>query len=146
MSKELNIIEAMKMPVDTEFKIKYADGRYSTKNIILKESRKEKKYLDWVNDGGLKVYEFLITETIFIPIQQPVSYADAIDAGVNGKRIKVDVTELNKKYGECVLNKWWNDTYKEPKEIFLMLGNSNERNVQRIIKEGKWYIEESEEE
>jgi hypothetical protein len=143
MSKELNIIEAMKMPVGTEF------------TMIRKFSNVPNKvYIDndtcfrWKrNDEPFSPYVDNMLAT-FIPIQQPVSFMEAIKAGSEGKRIKVDVTELNEKYSfgfHCVLNSYWNNVYKTINEIFAMLSHT-EKCTMKIIEEGKWYIEESEEE
>ena len=94
MSKKLTITEALKMPVGTEFEVHYNDGGKAAKKMILKENENERKYLGWIDGNYLKVFEFLINAT-FIPIQQPVSFMEAI---TSGKRIKVDVTDLNEKY------------------------------------------------
>jgi len=137
MSKKLNIIEAMKMPEDTEFKVVYKDGGTRPYNMF-------KKCDGFFDEVGAIFCTINIVNATFIPIQQPVSFTEAI---TSGKRIKVDVTELNEKYKDgqwIVLNSYWNNVYFSVDQILKMFSEGNTyRN--EIILEGKWYIEESEE-
>lgn len=79
----------------------------------------------------------------FIKVEKLVSFTEAI---TSGKRIKVDITEIQDKYSDgnyCVLNYYWNNTYFEISKILEMLKECNtdeRRNI--IILEGKWYVKE----
>ena len=138
MSKKLNIIEAMKMPIGTEFEVVYKDGAIDSIKVTLKAPNGI-KFLEW-NSGNIVLANNGIIDATFIPIQQPVSFTEAI---TSGKRIKVDVTELNEKYDRTILNEYWNNVYISINDILNMLAGASKRNI--IILEGKWYIEESEE-
>ena len=137
MSKKLNIIEAMKMPVGTEFKIVYEDGLKANTNMILKTDEDDTKHLNWVDGSCLKVYSFL-ADAIFIPIQQPVSFMEVVKSG---KKCKVEhelvdtdlVVYVNKKISD------FNDL-----DWVLFTLTDNQIDIKTIIQEGKWYIEESE--
>lgn len=148
--KGLNIIEAIKMPVGTEFEVIFNGEKIENNTMIIYRSLgdKECKHIDWKchpQDTFMKPYDFLING-IFIPIQEPVSFMEAINAGLEGKMIKVDLTELNEKYsddeiGTCVLNSYWNNCWSSIKCIFEMLAKT-EKHTNKIINEGKWYIKE----
>lgn len=68
-------------------------------------------------------------------VPQPVSFEEAINFGLEGKMIKV------KHYS---LNDSWNDRYFRVNKIFEMLSRATLGGIPYIIKEGKWYIKESE--
>lgn len=130
MSKKLNIIQAIKMPVGTEFKVNYNTSNSAMSNMILKESDGD-KYLDWVDGDQLKVFDFLFNSATFIPIQQPVSFMEVVDSG---KRCRVEYSNAPDGY-------WFLD------DMLYWLGGENPCELcAEIIKNGKWYIEESEEE
>ena len=69
----------------------------------------------------------------FIKVETPVSFMEAINAGLEGKRIKVE---------DYSLNDSWNNIYFRINKIFEMLGKATLGGIPSIIKEGKWYIEE----
>jgi hypothetical protein len=148
MSKKLNIIEAMKMPIGTLFNIKIEKTEntpgFLITNIVLEGNINEKRraFLNLATDEYLNLFSDYLDAT-FIPVQQPVSFMEAI---TSGKRIKVDVTELNEKYRNgiyIILNSYWNNVYFTIDVILKML-SEEPKNRNKIILEGKWYIEESE--
>lgn len=143
--KQLNIIEAMKMPIGTEFEVHYDDGGKATGNMILKTGDKGTKYLDWV-DGNipLRVFAFL-ADTTFIPIQQPISFMEVVNSG---RRCKVeheyveDIRKINdlKFVYEHEFKK---GDYMPLNYLVYVLGyNCSQENIQEIINNGKWYLEE----
>ncbi|NRU52379.1 hypothetical protein [Clostridium beijerinckii] len=149
--EELNIIEASNMPYGTEFKVKI-DCYYKHDDAC--RIRDNTKLIAVNLQSGIKFKEYADIERAsktlinakFIPLQKPVSFMEAINAGLEGKMIKVDVTELNEKYRDienctCVLNSYWNNCWSSIKCIFEMLGKT-EKHTSKIINEGKWYIKE----
>ena len=144
MSKELNILQAIEMPVGTEFKILNAEkddknGAYS-KTAIVSVSECNSKILlgDGVDEFGFNDY---IAGLKFEVIQKPVSFEEAI---CSNRRIKVVVPkELNYKYKNgitCLLNNNWNNKYETVENILKMLAEHKKKEV--LIKKCKWYIEE----
>lgn len=144
MSKELNIIEAMKMPLGTELIIKYMDGY--TRKVALVESNEVGnnnvllKYLD-SKDGEshyVDVHRELV-EATFIPVSKPVSFMEAVK---NGKLIKVEHEFI------CDKN-FTSDELEELKEyqnidnaMYILSENLDSKQLRRVILNGKWYIEE----
>lgn len=121
------------MPVDTEFEVHYDDGRKATTNMIMKENGYGKKYLDWIDSGKLKVYTFL-ADTIFIPIQHPVSFMETINEAINNKK-RIKCTHYRfVRSGE----------YMNISEMFTCMGQGAKDFPMDLISNGKWYIEESE--
>ena len=142
MSKELNIIEAMKMPIESKFGV-FINGK-RIYNVIIKSDSNKGKALFLDNRAIIKV---TVTDSIlnakFIPIKQSVSFIDAI-TNKDNRRIKVDATKLNiAEDSYCVLNEYWNNTYHTVKEILEMFSNyNNKAMLKRIITECSWYIED----
>ena len=138
MSKELNILQAIEMPVGTEFRVVYKDSiKMAIKKTVLDKNRN----FVAVSDGDLESTTHNFVTAKFIPIQKPVSFEEAI---CSNKRIKVVVPkELNYKYSNgitCLLNDSWNNEYKTAENILKMLAKHSKREF--LIKECKWYIEE----
>lgn len=127
--KELNIIEAMEMPIGTEFCVKNEYGEERNSKIIKATCSEVKKKLVWNDNDNPKV--FVTSEIInakFIPVQKPVGFMEAI---ISENRIKV------------VIDNWeFSDVYMKPSEMLTRLGNVCDKWRIRIIKYGKWYIEE----
>ena len=138
MSKELNIVEAMKMPIGTELIIKYMDGY--VRKVALVESNEVGnnnvllKYLD--SKDGESHYVDVHRELVkakFIPTPKPISFMEAITQNhYNDKTIRCEVDD--KVY-----------TYKpvqtkttEIRAIETRGGISTEE-----ILNGKWYIKEN---
>lgn len=137
MSQGLNIIEAMNMPIGTEFNIVFKNGEKFHPTFKLTENCSLIKF-KWEDGKYVEITKDL-AEATYLLIQKPVSFMEAIENGLEGNRIKVDVTELNK---ECILlNDYWNNIYFSVQEIFHMLEISGKQ-AKKIINEGKWYIEE----
>ena len=137
MSKELNILQAIEMPVGTEFKVIYKNSIERQIKTILDENRNFIKE----SDAYLECTTYNFVTAKFIPVQKPVSFIEAI---CSNKRIKVVVPkELNDKYSNeitCLLDDFWNNKYETVEDILEMLGGNEKREV--LIKECKWYIEE----
>lgn len=91
-------------------------------HLVYKDSEKELGSSYFGGDFNYKI------------IQQPVSFDQAINAGLEGKMIKV------KHYS---LNDSWNNIYFRINKIFEMLGKATLGGIPSIIKEGEWYIEEN---
>lgn len=131
MSKELNILQAIEMPVGTEFNIlnakkDNADRNYSKTAIVSKNGANAKILL---GDGK---YEFGFNDYVaglkLQVIQKPVSFMEAVKAFSKRKVIEC---ELN---GEKFI---YGDEYKN------QLMDSNELAVgPNEILNGKWYIKE----
>lgn len=125
------------MPIGTEFEVFSTLNRKADVNMILRENENNKKYLEWVDNEPLKVFEFLM-DTTFIPIQQPVSFMEVVKSGkkckVKHELIDTDLTVYsNKKISD------FNDL-----DWVLFTLTDNQIDIKTIIQEGKWYIEESE--
>ena len=144
MGKELNILQAIEMPVGTEFKILNAEkddknSAYSkTATVSVSECNSKILLGDGEDEFGFNDY---IASLKFEVIQKPVSFEEAI---CSNKRIKVVVPkELNYKYRNgitCLLNDNWNNKYKTVNNILKMLVEHEKKEV--LIKKCKWYIEE----
>lgn len=83
LSKKLNIIEAMKMPIGTEFEV-ILNGENGCVAKILESRVASKKQLVWDNRANTSIFiTDSITDATFIPIQQPVSFMEVIESGKN---------------------------------------------------------------
>ena len=151
MSEELNIIQAIEMPVGTRFNV----DDTNCENIVVIKSANDfknelkeyeieflsKKFLCWESSGEKLSQGDYEIGLKFVPIQKPVSFEEAI---CSNKRIKVVVPkELNYKYRNgitCLLNDDWNNEYKTVENILKMLAEHGKKEV--LIKKCKWYIEE----
>lgn len=142
--KELNIMVAMQMPIGTEFEVIINGNKYCCVAKILKSKDTGVKELVWDNRANTQIF---ITDSIlnakFIPIQNPVNFMEAVEAGLTGKYIRVDITHLGidiYKHDEYVLNPSYNIEYFSIKNIFNML--SNTKYTKEIINDGKWYVKQ----
>jgi hypothetical protein len=146
MSKELNIIQAMEMPVGTEFKI-IIYGKEEGEVVLKKFGENDTGVTDeasclyWKVDSNnifsLPSKVNVTSETInakFILIQQPVSFMEAIKASQEGKVIKVNIGARTYTYYP-----------RDYKWVGLIAKGTLEGLSTYEILEGKWYIEESEE-
>lgn len=139
MSKKLNIIEAMKMPIGTEFEVKPSIESCTAPNMYIHEGKGE-AILKLKNGDFVLATESILSAT-FIPIQQPVSFMEAIEEGSEDKKVKVVMDRITfPKHFTDALNK-----YMTLNEIFKFMSEHLSRvGIRNVIKEGKWYIEESE--
>lgn len=135
MMKGLNIIEASNMPIGTEFKILTINGYEEIGCHV--EKAGEFTMLAWNhNEVSIGGTQKLINAT-FIPIQQPVSFMEAVKSG---KHIRVDLTGV-KGYGEETIKKL--NTYMSLDEMFKILGDYFYSGyIIEIIEKGKWYIKD----
>lgn len=146
MSKKLNIIEAMKMPLGSQFNIVIEETEntpgFLITNIVLEGNINEKRraFLNSATDEYLNLFSDYLDAT-FIPIQQPVSFMEAIEEGSKDKKIKVVMDRITfPKHFADALNQ-----YMTLNEIFEYMPKHLSRvGIRNVIKEGKWYIEESE--
>jgi hypothetical protein len=144
--KEYTLQEVFKMSVGTKLKLFPYDE--NEREIIIAEGVAGNKYLYYLDsegyqDDGVIISSWLMDKPVFKVIKEPVSFIEAI---TSGKRIKVDITDLQEKYTQgcyCVLNGYWNNTYFKIPQILEMLSNcETDERRNRIILEGKWYIED----
>ena len=133
MSK-LNIIEAMKMPIGTSFKVLHKIQGENCQTMIIADSHGEKVF-KWSEDDMAMIREYTIDAT-FIPIQQPVSFMEAIESYSKGKIIK-STEEID---GQIFTHIYVPDGIADCIE-----DDSRCAMTSREILNGKWYIEESEE-
>lgn len=135
MNKELNIIEAIAMPVGTEFEVIHDNGRINGSKAILGIDY-DFKSLKWDNGEYLNLTSKNLNAK-FIPIPKPVSFMEAVKSG---KYIRVDLTGIEG-YGEKTIKEL--NTYMSLDEIFELLGNEFYGGyIKEIIEKGKWYIED----
>ena len=134
MSKKLNIIEAMKMPIGTrfDFDIECDDTSF----IEVLKGLEEPKILCW--DGNPKSQVNICTSTSemqLIPIQQPVSFMEVVNTC---KRYRVECEG----YTKASQYRYLHEALVE-----IIKGNpgKEDKALYDFITKGKWYIEESEE-
>ena len=132
MSK-LNIIEAMKMPIGTEFTVVNSKNDINVSKVIL-DIDYDNKFLRWGSGEKLLMISDNIFAT-FTPIQQPVSFME--DVINSDKECKV----IHKLLDTCFF-----EDFNTFDSLISELSNAfNSRDLRQIIKEGQWYLEESEE-
>lgn len=151
MNKELNIIEALNMPVGTEFEMFPKSGRKENKKVIVSVELGSHKLI-WEDGKDVKAYRYTMNAK-FIPVPKPVSFMEAVKSR---RRIKVEHNLID----DAILNK--SDTYLRShsshnqkaiemfirKEfmpvafLFSALGYLfDSLEIAEIIADGKWYIE-----
>jgi hypothetical protein len=151
MSKELNVIQASNMPEGTKFKVKFPSGRFEEENIKLCG-----ELFEWCDSSGTTMYKDLVNST-FIPIQQPVSFMEVLEGlskcNINNEIVKGVYEKLRENnnahefYKREIIKGLLNgEFYYIHDIIYALSGCMSCSNWKNIIKEGKWYIEESEEE
>ncbi|MBY6948398.1 hypothetical protein [Clostridium botulinum] len=129
MSKELNIMEAMGMPIGTEFTVVHDRKGTNIQKATLCINY-DNKFLEWESGKKLNITSDNIFGT-FIPIQQPVSFMEAIKASREGKIIKVDTGTRIYTY------------YPEDDELCELTAKESNGGLSVYeILEGKWYIHE----
>lgn len=131
--KELNIIEAIKMPIGTEFEVILDGQKYNMKAKIIGE-----KQLVWDNRAYI---EIIINDSIinakFIPIQKSVSFMEAIADDKN--MIKV-ILDCNAFFSSDI--EYFNN-YMTINTLFKMLSERfKSHGILKAINEGKWYIKQ----
>ena len=134
MSKELNILQAIEMPVGTEFEIVYKNGIKSLIKTVLDKSRN----FVTVSDEDLESATHDFVTAKFIPIQKPVSF---MEASKSNKKIRVDLSELDEINNLSGLIKEFKQSYYLD-EILNRLSQYNSGFCSEAINKGKWYIEE----
>ena len=125
MNKELNIIEAVNMPICTEFEVFSKSGRKADKKVIVSEVFGSHKLI-WEDGKDVKAYSYTINAK-FIPVQKPVNFINAVKSG---KRIRVSSPEYEL-IDFCTIG-----------NVIHKLSLMSEENMRKVILNGKWYIEE----
>ena len=125
MNKELNIIEAVNMPVGTEFEMFSKSGIKETQKVIVSEVFGSRKLI-WEDGKDVKAYGYTINSK-FIPVPKPVSFIDAVKSG---KRIRVSSPGY-KIYDFCDIG-----------NVIRKLSAMSDEYMRKVILNGKWYIEE----
>lgn len=144
MSKELNIIEAIDMPIETEFNVIFNDG-CEAKVILEKTNRGNGKYFEWIKppknvfDGETRDSVIAASGFInakFIQIPKSVSFMEAVESA---KYVRVDISNLNG-YSEKDKKDFNKPMYLS--DMFKALSYLLSSSVREIIEKGKWYIED----
>lgn len=132
--KELNIIEAIKMPVGTEFTIKPSIVSCSCPNVFINGDKGE-KVLVLKNKELVPTAESILSAK-FIPIQKPVSFMEAVESG---KKVKVDYSDIDTDDNHTFSCE---DYRNLASLIFDIVNKNGSRAFKEIILNGKWYIED----
>lgn len=137
MSKKLNIIEAMKMPIGTRFNVSIADT-----TVILKSHEEGGECLYWENKNNNLTKVWITDETInaeYMTIQKPVSFMEVVKSK---KRCMVKHELINNTCLDKEDRKLLTEFNSLDWILFTITNKLND--VKEIILDGKWYIEESE--
>lgn len=124
MNKELNIIEAVNMPIDTEFEMFFKSGRKETQKVIVSEELGSHKLI-WEDGKDVKTYDDTMNAK-FIPVPKPVSFIEAVKSG---KRIRVSLPGYEL-VNFCTIG-----------DVVHKLSLMSEEYIRKAILNGKWYIE-----
>ncbi|APF21682.1 hypothetical protein [Clostridium butyricum] len=136
--KELNIIEAIEMPIGTEFEVyRYKRDRGFDKcKMITNVYLNENKDICWC--GTNEEMPFMVNSTIkakFIPIQKPISFQEAY---YQNKLLILELDEEIKEY----LAESLDDKYRTMEDIVGILRKTlSNRTLIKVLFEGKFYAE-----
>jgi hypothetical protein len=135
----------MKMPIGTEFEVLLNGDKFGCVAKILESSVQSKKQLVWDNRANSSiVVTDSIADAVFKKIQQPVSFMEVVNSN---KKCRVEHTFIDN-YSMCDNSLIRSMYKKEYVGLGIVLeGLSKFYNsicLKEIIKNGKWYIEESE--
>ena len=125
MNKELNIIEAVNMPIGTEFEVFFKSGRKEELKVIVCIEAGSHKLI-WEDGEDLKTYDDIMNAR-FIPVQKPVNFINAVKSG---KRIRVSYPG----YELC--------NFCTIDNVIHKLSLMSKEYMREVILNGKWYIEE----
>ena len=125
MNKKLNIIEALNMPVGTEFEVFFKSGRKDDLKVIVSKVLGSHKLI-WEDGKDVKAYGCTINAR-FVPVQKPVRFMEAVNSG---KRIRVSSPEYEL-INFCTIG-----------DVIYKLSLMSEEHMRKVILNGKWYIEE----
>lgn len=130
--EEYTLREVFKMSVGTKLKLFPYDE--NEREIIIAEGVAGNKYLYYLDsqgyqDDGVTVNSWLMDKTIFRVIQQPVSFMEVAKSNNNCKVI----------YEKYDIDTVYNTL---DKIIKLIAQHRKECDLQELITEGKWYLEE----
>ena len=159
MSKELNIVEALKMDIGTRFNTDKKTGIVVIKASSEFEYELDKdklnflsnKFLCWEDNGKKLELGNWESELKFIPIQKPLTFMEAIKSG---SRIRVEhelidnfkpvtnLNYLNEVYLELCCDKLTKGRSLEINDLLWSLGYLfGNGAISKILTEGKFYIE-----
>ena len=125
MNKGLNIIEAVNMPIGTEFEMFFKSGRKGTQKVIVSVELDSHKLI-WEDGKDVKFYGDIINAK-FIPVPKSVSFIDAVESE---KRIRVSFPGYEL-IDFCTIG-----------NVINKLSLMSEEHMRKVILNGKWYIEE----
>ncbi len=135
MSKDYNILEAIKMPIGTEFEVMNKNGKIEDTKAILISGTDDSanKILAW---NGNRNCPLTICDTNlqskFIVVEKPVSFIEAIKAYTNGKNI---MCEHN---GGCSI---YRNKYCEDNCVNILQDDYGDGISAEEILNGEWYID-----
>ncbi|KIL06932.1 hypothetical protein SR42_15320 [Clostridium botulinum] len=137
MSKELNILQAIEMPIGTRFDFDIETNGVSDFIEVMK-GNEEPKILCWNGDKHSRVNVCSSTSVIKLTvIQQPVSFMEALESG---KKVKVKCEgylDIDKNY--YLISEIFKKIIKG-NEVFGE--NETEKAIKSFIINGQWYIKE----
>ena len=135
MSKDYNILEAIKMPIGTEFEVVNENGEIEDTKAILISGIDDSanKILAW---NGYRNCPLTICDTNlqskFIVVEKPVSFIEAIKAYTNGKDIMCELDG-----GHIV----YKNKFCEDNCVNILNDDYGDRISAEEILNGEWYID-----
>lgn len=135
MSKDYNILEAIKMPIGTEFEVVNENGEIEDTKAILISGIDDSanKILAW---NGCRNYPLIICDTNlqskFIVVEKPVSFIEAIKAYTNGRDIMCELE------GSHIIYK---NEFCEDNCVNILHDNYRSGISAEEILNGEWYID-----
>lgn len=135
MNNELNILQALEMPIGTRFAIKNTND-YNLDYVEVLKGTDESKILCW-NGRRESIIQIctLVAEMKLIPIPKPMSFMEAVESG---KKCKVKHKLIDELENLLVIERL--DVFNDLDWVLFYICNNN-LDVHEIIKNGEWYIE-----
>ncbi|NFO31457.1 hypothetical protein FDB41_15095 [Clostridium botulinum] len=138
LNKELNILQAIEMPIGTEFEVKLKKPSIILKDITLvgNGKRGRKTFINSKINKALDLCEDYFNAK-FIPLTKPVSFMEALESG---KKVKVKCEgyfDIDKNY--YLISEIFEKIIKG-NEVFGE--NETEKAIKSFVTNGQWYIHE----
>ncbi|NFE85320.1 hypothetical protein FC754_14475 [Clostridium botulinum] len=138
LNKELNILQAIEMPIGTEFEVKFKKPSIILKDITLvgNGKRERKTFINSKTNKSLSLSEDYFNAK-FIPLTKPVSFMEALESG---KKVKVKCEgyfDIDKNY--YLISEIFEKIIKV-NEVFGE--NETEKAIKSFVTNGQWYIHE----